>query len=995
MSNVAEVIDVPLKKDLMAKFESRLMAPPSDVEDASTSTVKKPQTTGESRIDKQDNVLDSQEALQASMVNLPPHARPFSEPNNDTVHLDEIDHTPSPAALFYSFLLQTKLAPNTTVELQWLLSLLVQKKRDAEATYAKQFALSVLNTIPSWLEAYGVDVLKLVIETFQKALVATPLTDRFVQYLEQYEGDRATESQLAGAPLPIESEAIPSTHRNFALPFREDTDSRLHFRTPQESIIFTNREKARDGFLALLRSWQNARSAIRRQEDQIVRQSASAVLDDLVVENHWWFAQLFVMELLQVAVNPVGEYDHDLVLKIIHDDKQLKNADRLRKLHQRFTHVQSSKQTNLTLEKPGPLDASGHDPAVDDPSAFSDNQRFFYDFLVATNHFQFSSLVAMVLQANLSQTLATFPNTSSITTMRKQFSVKVLQAKLLGKFLGWLHYAPCWASPWPSKHNAAMEAATRDAINMRNHVQAPLDVASYLEMAITDHTLMAHIPWVCDYMVMVSKDPIACDTLYFQNVIAKLHQIYCSRRLNQLPRENAWFLSLQLEALLKGKHQHLMFARLQHSTTALDDQTLSVLDEPCQGMDATTFLVNNLFVQCCVQDVPTFRRFLQAIHQDDKHATSRKVKLRPLVIQEPSLLAPSSDSPPPNTISTTKTASPKQRVESALTIAFYKQYPSVQPTIEFVVDTTMTNVCHFANTTLLQPAAAAFVERLFAKVDPSLPKDDQTTWMTAQVRLHLPAAKTQACRQAREASQPFCKHHIPLAMQSLLSPTLPNCVKTIAIDLATERAVASLETLVETSLAMEFSKHIVARMRKLKKETPPPVPASTVSTSLDGLYALSKLILDTPGDKTSHVHAFADLATWLTVSPIVLCCLFDTVPHIPLEDPSISFDIVRILRHILKTPQTLKEVNDFATSLVTSTVSASLKRDKPEAAVQFIKLVCDEWPSLGGSIQAILVEHVSTSTGIIQQLFLHSRVMFASAMASAHVVGCVDHLIPQ
>ncbi|RHY26491.1 hypothetical protein DYB32_007560 [Aphanomyces invadans] len=694
MSNVAEVIDVPLKKDLMAKFESRLMAPPSDVEDASPSTVKKPQTTGESRIDKQDNVLASQEALQASMVNLPPHARPFSEPNNDTVHLDEIDHTPSPAALFYSFLLQTKLAPNTTVELQWLLSLLVQKKRDAEATYAKQFALSVLNTIPSWLEAYGVDVLKLVIETFQKALVATPLTDRFEQYLEQYEGDRATESQLAGAPLPIESEgtcrgfairsrfrpirfsylivchvlAIPSTHRNFALPFREDTDSRLHFRTPQESIIFTNREKARDGFLALLRSWQNARSAIRRQEDQIVRQSASAVLDDLVVENHWWFAQLFVMELLQVAVNPVGEYDHDLVLKIIHDDKQLKNADRLRKLHQRFTHVQSSKQTNLTLEKPGPLDASGHDPAVDDPSAFSDNQRFFYDFLVATNHFQFSSLVAMVLQANLSQTLATFPNTSSITTMRKQFSVKVLQAKLLGKFLGWLHYAPCWASPWPSKHNAAMEAATRDAINMRNHVQAPLDVASYLE---------------------------------------------------------------------------------------------------------------------------------------------------------------------------------------------------------------------------------------------------------------------------------------------------------------------------------------VARMRKLKKETPPPVPASTVSTSLDGLYALSKLILDTPGDKTSHVHAFADLATWLTVSPIVLCCLFDTVPHIPLEDPSISFDIVRILRHILKTPQTLKEVNDFATSLVTSTVSASLKRDKPEAAVHFIKLVCDEWPSLGGSIQAILVEHVSTSTGIIQQLFLHSRVMFASAMASAHVVGCVDHLIPQ
>ncbi|RHZ20507.1 hypothetical protein DYB31_004329 [Aphanomyces astaci] len=831
-------IDVPLKKDVMAKFETRLMAPPSSLQEGSTPHLSCPQPSVEST-----NNHDPP----------PPDFDNAPDVEHEVVVLDEIDHTPSPAALLYSFLLQSKLAPCTTIELQWLFSLLVQKPSDNDPT-SKQFAMSVLNTIPSWLEAYGVDILKLVIDAFQKARVATPLLDRFVLYLDQYEGDRATESQVAGAPLPIESEAIPSLHGNFALPFREDTDSRLHFRTPHESVVFTNREKARDGFLALLRSWQNAQSAIavRRQED--VR-PPSAVLDDLLVENHWWFAQLFVMELLQVAANPVGEHDHDLVRQIIHDDKQLKNADRLRKLHQRFTHVPST-QPQLTLEKPrDPSHAAAPCAAA---ASFPDNQRFFYDFLVMTNHFQFSSLVAVVLQSHLCQTLATFQSTSSsslsTTAMRKQFNVKVLQAKLLGKFLGWLHYAPCWSSTPRSfsKHNAAMEAATREAIGMRNHVQVPLDIASYITTAVAQHTLMAHVPWVCEYMAMVAKDPVACATAYFR------------------------------------------------------------------------------------ADVPTFRRFLQTIHQDDKQATSRKVKLRPLVVQEPSLLAPSLDTPPPSTPpSTSSPFSPKNRVESALTLAFYKQYPSVKPTIEFVVDTMMTNVCHFANTTLLQPAAAAFVDRLHATMDPTLVKDDQTNWISAQVRLHLPAAKAQVSKQLSKMY--FMEKHLVFTRR-----------------------------------------HTVARMRKMKKESPPPTPISTASTALDRMYALSKLVLE--DDPIVHLRAFADLVTCTQVTPVVLCCLSDTLPHIPLDHPSVVADVVRCIHHVLVAPPHTHET--FAAASVTSIVSASLNRDKTDLTVQLIRDLCDVWPPLGGSIQAVLMHARHTHGDLVRRVYSHNALLFAAAMAA-------------
>ena len=47
--------------------------------------------------------------------------------------------------------------------------------------------------------------------------------------------------------------------RDFSLPFREETDSRHHFRTAEQSKLFTNREATRDSFLGLLRTFQEVR----------------------------------------------------------------------------------------------------------------------------------------------------------------------------------------------------------------------------------------------------------------------------------------------------------------------------------------------------------------------------------------------------------------------------------------------------------------------------------------------------------------------------------------------------------------------------------------------------------------------------------------------------------------------------------------------------------------------------------------------------------------
>ena len=62
------------------------------------------------------------------------------------------------------------------------------------------------------------------------------------------------ESARIGYQLPVEMMA--NAVQDFALSFSEETDVRLQYLTPTESILYANREKIRDGFLSLLRQFQ-------------------------------------------------------------------------------------------------------------------------------------------------------------------------------------------------------------------------------------------------------------------------------------------------------------------------------------------------------------------------------------------------------------------------------------------------------------------------------------------------------------------------------------------------------------------------------------------------------------------------------------------------------------------------------------------------------------------------------------------------------------------
>ncbi|KAL4114313.1 hypothetical protein PRIC2_014636 [Phytophthora ramorum] len=169
------------------------------------------------------------------------------------------------AARLYGFLIRERFVSSTCAELQVLISLLYRANCTACSSNEEQpgsdggnnceapsefcwrdhcldFAEIVFHEIEPVLTHLGSDLLKLVEHSLHDAEgICSSMLERLDQVSRQREELRVAESARVGCQLPVEMKA--SAVRDFALPFNEETDSRLHYRTPAESLLYTNREK--------------------------------------------------------------------------------------------------------------------------------------------------------------------------------------------------------------------------------------------------------------------------------------------------------------------------------------------------------------------------------------------------------------------------------------------------------------------------------------------------------------------------------------------------------------------------------------------------------------------------------------------------------------------------------------------------------------------------------------------------------------------------------
>ncbi|KAG2765323.1 hypothetical protein JG687_00009364 [Phytophthora cactorum] len=802
------------------------------------------------------------------------------------------------AAKLYGFLIRERFVKSTCAELQVLISLLYRgdctscsDNKSSEfcwRTHCLDFAELVFQEIEPVLNHLGADLLGLVKHSLRDAEgICQDMLERLDCESRRREELRVAESARIGCQLPVEMKA--SAVQDFALPFNEETDSRLHYRTPAESLLYTNREKVRDGFLSLLRQFQQKQHSLVGIENAGVAAAAIAaareLLADVSPENRWWFAKFFVQELVQIGSNPFGESDKDLVLKIMEDKLVVKNPDRLRKLHRRFSSqkpVNKSPQPNhraggkannsLRKNRQDVKTSSNEDDATKTLTAtlermkayFTDNQLFFFHFLHSCDSYEFSELVKHQLER---QFYAISPSTDA----RKDFTEVVLRLKVVAKFLGYLRFSPQWQVTSSirklSAQNAAFKAVEREGIRTLEVARdSSLDVKKLLEDSIRNVAISKCIPWLCDYLSMLSLDRLSSGTTYFKQLMVLLQLLYRSPRLNSLG-ETGLYIAMQIERIfhvlrLDGGFLHSSDYQSKDLLPSSDIREALARDEASEatGEDRLPFLYSQVFVQSCVSELDDLRGFIQTRAQpiprrklsigSGSTAAGQPVtpirKLRPLqvVIEDDNGVETASsfavkhgdavhDALSAVKLPTTRLSSkfpPVQEENDKLSDAVFKVHPKLKAVVEFVVGTVTTDVCEHVVTHVVTPRADVLVDRC-AFESGLLPGRGRTAsvlgedaafaarasfqmLITSKTRHEANAAVLAALEEALCLGEERVRTAVPPFLPPSSHPTLTNSIVYVAL----QRTRGALKTLVPKSSQTEFVKRVAFRNKSLLKD---------------------------------------------------------------------------------------------------------------------------------------------------------------------------------
>ncbi|KAI9921988.1 hypothetical protein PsorP6_002029 [Peronosclerospora sorghi] len=259
----------------------------------------------------------------------------------------------------------------------------------------------------------------------------------------------------------------------------------------------------------------------------VMRQAARTVLADALAAYKWWLSTFFVLELIQVGSNPLGESDKDLVQRILRDKHVVEHPDRLCKLHRRFTRPKT-KETRVGVEKRKKPRAGALDDDAPRASSLPSTEpvtRFlislFY-FLAHCDSYEFSELV----KHQLAREFRTLQDAHA-----QDFTDVVLRLKVVTKFFGYLRFAPQWHMSMSiasrADENAAFQALEPQGIENLEHVHdAHVDVKHWLEQSIVDASLVKCLPWLCDYLSMLSLDCLSLRTRHFDHVLVLLQLVH-------------------------------------------------------------------------------------------------------------------------------------------------------------------------------------------------------------------------------------------------------------------------------------------------------------------------------------------------------------------------------------------------------------------------------------------------------------------------------------
>lgn len=209
------------------------------------------------------------------------------------------------------------------------------------------------------------------------------------------------------------------------------------------------------------------------------------------------------------------------------------------KLHKRFSAkgAQTSKSSKTLVLDPS-KSAGTASPVVEAQQYFPGHQEFFFIFILSTDCYSFGVHLKNRLKCEMLKLL-------SLSDIAKGVEKRLLQLKLLSRFLGLLVFSPSW-------HESGFVSGSH--YDKLSEFNPELDVITMVERAYKERHLVTTVPWVVELLRMTRWSPTVQKSDEFKRLLALLlgirHRIQCSQNAaSDNLGANMQLVSLYLETL--------------------------------------------------------------------------------------------------------------------------------------------------------------------------------------------------------------------------------------------------------------------------------------------------------------------------------------------------------------------------------------------------------------------------------------------------------------
>lgn len=680
----------------------------------------------------------------------------------------------------YSTIVKSNLVPSLALELQLLIRLLALNDNEKQTNSKVNDAPTTSSLHELFVDEFACrNFASLVLEQLKCLIlnldynIATSLLkmDSFTQLLPSLtkELQQRIDSYRAKIINDVNSNVVSGKSTLLSMPFQEKRDSRHNFRSQELAAIYNNREKCRDSFLFQLRAFQQMRGTvlnpaqIQRSLENIKKASVE-VIDNTLSANIPWFAEFFVDLLLQIGLVQVQETDDDIL-------KNVRDKDKLQKLHSRFTSKasQKNKSTNRLVLREIEDDGVGPD------QFFTGNQEFFFIFMKYVDSYTFT--------IHLQQRLIDVIVYHSRSADTKHIEQRISELQMLSKFLGFTHFSPSYNLPEESS------GLSREPL---------IPIHSILQDAFSEGKLLLIVPWVLNFLRMIQWDKINIKSNYYQDVFSLLRTIQ-KHILHQIFESNGYQTNLQLVEF----QIDIFFSEtvgLSH-IEKLDVYDLPMETNQNESLDMTPFGFTKEFIASSSSHIDDLCKLIADIRTNGRvnYSSGVSKKLKPYVLStrtalsiDSSLLSPfdSMERGKLESIYTkVSSLSLTNNIHDQLVDAFFHQHKHLQQLCEFVIDF---GIQHVLSKRIISDYILPYAQWIFNTYmsKEKMPKPMELEWYL-RVRQSL---EQKTFFEVQSRSKIILQDYIEGAMNKLIPSDTDEKVKSVCIELALQHSYRKAES---------------------------------------------------------------------------------------------------------------------------------------------------------------------------------------------------------